>query len=222
MGSTGSSDPAGTASLFHSVFKNGTPVPAVVAACPLHYTSNNAPEKVDVLGSILLSILSGHTRYAHMTSQMTDSVNASLLGMSKVISDDSARRALQKIDENDGIRWLQDSLYYCYSPLLSQSWILDSDVTVKPLYGKQEGAVVSYNPHKPGRPSHTFHTSMIANLRLILEVEVQAGNKGASSHSDPGLWALLERLPKTHWPPFIRGDCDWGNDGIMAESEQRG
>ena len=51
-----------------------------------------------------------------MTSLMTDNVNANLLGMSKVISDDSARRALQKIDENRGIRWLQDSLYYCYSP----------------------------------------------------------------------------------------------------------
>jgi len=61
---------------------------------------------------------------------------------------------------------------YCYSPLLSQPWILDADVTVKTLYGKQEGAVVGYNPHKSGRPSHTYHTYMIANLRLILEVEV--------------------------------------------------
>ena len=51
-------------------------------------------------------------------------------------------------------------------------WILDADVTVKTLYGKQEGAVVGYNPHKSGRPSHTYHTYMIANLRLILEVEV--------------------------------------------------
>ncbi|NOR80230.1 MAG: transposase [Methyloprofundus sp.] len=213
--------PLGQLPFFIQFLKMGHLFQPWVAECPLHYTSNNAPKKVDVLGSFLLSILSGHTRYAHMTSLMTDSVNASLLGMSKVISDDSARRALQKIDENEGIRWLQDSLYYCYSPLLSQSWILDSDVTVKPLYGKQEGAVVGYNPHKPGRPSHTFHTYMIANLRLILEVEVQAGNEGASSHSAPGLWALLERLPKTHWPQFIRGDCDWGNNGIMTEAEQR-
>ena len=51
---------------------------------------------------------------------------------------------MQKIDEAKGVRWLQDSLYYCYSPLLSQPWILDSDVTVKPLYGKQEGAVIGY------------------------------------------------------------------------------
>jgi hypothetical protein len=63
---------------------------------------------------------------------------------------------------------------------------------------------------------------MIANLRLILDVEVQAGNQSASRYSAPGLWALLERLPKTHWPQFIRGDCDWGSDDIMTEAEQRG
>ncbi len=121
-----------------------------------------------MLGSYLLSILSGHMRYRHLTSLIGDSVNASLLGMSKVVSEDSARRALKRIEEKESIQWLQDHLYYCYSPLLSLPWILDTDVTVKPLYGEQEGAVIGYNPHKPGRPSHTFLTYMIANLRLIL------------------------------------------------------
>jgi len=63
---------------------------------------------------------------------------------------------------------------------------------------------------------------MIANLRLILEVEVQAGNQSASCYSAPGLWSLLDRIPEAHWPRFIRGDCDWGNDVIMTEAEQRG
>jgi len=75
------------------------------------------------------------------------------------------------------------------------------DVTVKLLYGKQEGAVVGYNPHKPGRPSHTY---LMANLRLVLEVEVQAGNQSASAYSASGLWALLERIPRANWPAFIR------------------
>ncbi len=214
--------PLGQLPFFIQFLKMGYLFQPWVDQCPLHYASNNAPKKVNVLGSFLLSILSGHTRYAHMTSLMADSVNAKLLGMSKVVSDDCARRALQKIDEDEGIRWLQEGLSYCYSPLLSQPWILDSDVTVKPLYGKQQGAVIGYNPHKPGRPSHTYHTYMIANLRLILDVEVQAGNQSASSYSAPGLWSLLERIPKTHWPQFIRGDCDWGNDNIMTEAERLG
>ncbi len=43
-----------------------------VDECPLIYASNNAPKKVNILGTFLLSILSGHTRYAHMTSLMAD------------------------------------------------------------------------------------------------------------------------------------------------------
>ena len=62
---------------------------------------------------------------------------------------------------------------------------------------------------------------MIANLRLILEVEVQAGNQSAAKYSAPGLWTLLERIPRAHWPAFIRGDSDWGTDGVMTEAEQR-
>ena len=214
--------PLGQLPFFIQFLKMGDLFEPWVENCPLYYRSNNAPKKVDVLGSLLLSILSGHTRYAHMTSLMCDGVNAGLLGMSKVVSDDCARRALHKIDEQAGVQWLQDSLFYCYSPLLNLPWILDSDVTVKPLYGKQEGAEIGYNPHKPGRPSHTYHTYMIANLRLILDVEVQAGNQSSSSYSAPGLWAILERIPRMNWPRFIRGDCDWGSNNIMTEAEERG
>jgi len=33
-----------------------------VADCPLHYTSPNGPERMDVLGTILLAALAGHRR----------------------------------------------------------------------------------------------------------------------------------------------------------------
>jgi hypothetical protein len=39
-----------------------------VAGCPIQYTSPNAPSKRDLLGTVLLSILSGHWCYAHITA----------------------------------------------------------------------------------------------------------------------------------------------------------
>jgi hypothetical protein len=207
--------PIGQLPFFIQFLKLGGLFERWISQSPLSYKSNNAPQKRDVLGSFFLSILSGHNRYAHITTLLNDRVNSQLLGMNKVVSNDSARRALQKIDENEGVAWLQSQLQYCYQPLLTQDWILDADVTVKPLYGHQEGAVKGYNPHKPGRPSHTFHTYMIADLRLILDVEVQPGNCTAASHSAPGLWELLERLPPACWPTFIRGDSDWGVDDVI-------
>ncbi len=137
---------------------------------------------------------------------MSDRVNSTLLGMKKVVSDDSARRALQKIDETQGISWLQKHLHLSYATLLKVPWILDTDVTVKPLYGHQEGAKSGYNPQKPGRPSHTYHSYMVANLRLVLEVEVQAGNQLHSNDSLPGLVSLLNRLPTDSKPEAADSD----------------
>ncbi len=52
--------------------------------CPVTYESPNAPSKADVLGTILLSVLAGHRRYAHITALRFDGVNLQLLGMSRV------------------------------------------------------------------------------------------------------------------------------------------
>ena len=106
--------------------------------------------------------------------------------------------------------------------LLAEPWGLDADSTVKPLYGHQEGAVLGYNPKKPGRPSHVYHTYTIAGLRLLLDVDVAPGNGHASKHAAPGLWALLDRIPRDCWPAFLRGDSGFGTEAIMRGAEQRG
>lgn len=193
-----------------------------VAQCPLTWTSPNAPSKRDVLGTVLMSILSGHQRYAHISALRGDGVNPELLGMSKVVSEDSVRRSFMQLDEETGITWLQTSLQNVYAPVLGEPWILDCDATIKTLYGKQEGAEVGYNPHKPGRPSHTYHSYMLGNLRLMLDVEVQSGKQVASKYSAPGLWVLLNRIPREHWPALVRGDRDWGTEANMQAAEQAG
>ena len=193
-----------------------------VETCPLDMTSRNAPSTVNVLGTLLLSILSGHRRYAHVTSIRCDGVNPGLLGMTKIVSEDSLRRGLSKIEQEAGIRWLQNSFYKCYAPLMTQPWIMDVDTTVKVLYGHQESAVVGYNPKKPGRPSHTYHTYFMANLRLVLDVEVQAGNQMAATFTAPNMWKVLEGIPKSQWPAFLRGDNGFGTDGVMTAAEEKG
>ena len=214
--------PIGQLPYFIQFLKLGGRFDSWVNDSPLFYRSNNAPKKTDVLGSLFLSILSGHKRYAHLTSLISDNVNPSLLGMSKVVSEDSARRGMKKIDEDRGVQWLQNHLFDCYEPLLNTSWILDVDTTVKPLYGRQEASEIGYNPQKPGRPSQTYHTYMMANLRLILEVEVKPGNQAHSSHSLPGLIELLNRLPEGGKPEFVRGDIGWGTDIVMDQLEELG
>ena len=60
-----------------------------------------------MLGTVLLSVLAGHGRYAHITALRGDGVNAPLLGKKKVVSEDAVRRALGKIEEEAGVAWLR-------------------------------------------------------------------------------------------------------------------
>lgn len=192
-----------------------------VAGCPLTYRSNNAPKKVDVLGTLFLSVLAGHWRYAHITSVHNDHVNPGLLGMKKVVSEASARRAFIPVDEEACAAWQQSHLKRCYESLLYEPWILDVDSSVMPLFGHQEGAVLGYNPAKPGRPSHVLHTYFMANTRLVLDVDTHPGNESAAKHTMPGLWTFLAGLPREAWPAFIRGDCSYGNERDMCDAEAR-
>jgi len=197
-----------------------------VKDCPWVYTSPNAPAVRDVCGTVLLSVLSGHHRYAHVSALRGDRVNAPLLGMGQVVSEDSVRRGLAKghgqpEDETAVARWQQRHLRESYAPLLGVPWVLDIDSTIKTIYGHQEGAEVGYNPHKRGRPSHVYHTYLMGAARLVLDVEVQPGKQTAAQHALPGLWRLLGSLPASAQPTLLRGDCAFGQEGVLAQAEAR-
>jgi hypothetical protein len=89
-----------------------------VEGCPLHYTSANAPEKRNVLGTLLLSVLAGHWRYAHINAIRGDGINPELLGMTRVASEDSVRRGMKALDEAASGQWMKKHLKASYEPLL--------------------------------------------------------------------------------------------------------
>lgn len=205
--------------------------------CPLIYVSPNAPKLIDVLGTWMLSILDGHNRYAHVGVLRGDGVAPSILGMKKIIGDDSLRRALsaiapapnkkhtaqeraaQEAQVERSTKWMQSNLMHSVAEALKTAWVLDCDTTIKPLYGHQAGAELGYNPHKPGRPSHAIHTYWIGNLRLVLDAQLESGKRHSPSHSRPGLVALIESLPEGSRPRLVRGDIAFGSEGEMAALE---
>jgi len=211
-----------------------------VDGCPMAYTSPNAPAVVNVLGTWLLSILDGQRRYAHVTGLRGDEVAPQILGMNKIVSDESLRRALAHLAPDQSKRcgeqeraaraaqlakstaWMDTALDESTREALRTAWILDIDTTIKLLYGHQAGAEIGYNPTKPGRPSHTLHTYWIGNVRLVLDVEVQGGKASAAKHSLPRLCLLIERLAPEERPTLVRGDNAFGNEGVMAALEALG
>ena len=190
---------------------------------PLRYTSPNAPGVRRVLATLLCGILLGQRRYSHLGSFREDRVLMEAFGIRRFCSEDSVRRALKLIDWEDGGRdWLYGALRLSWQNLVGTDWLLDIDVQVKPLYGHQEGAKVSYNPHKPGRPSHAYHTFWMGTTRTSFGVDVQPGNQHSYRHGLRHLFDLVDSIPPDGRPKLVRGDCGYGNEDLMRELEERG
>lgn len=188
---------------------------------PLSYKSNNAPEKKDILGTLVLSTLSGHNRYTHVNEISGDDVSAELLDLNKICGEDSTRRGIRRMDETAALNWLDRHLKKSWEPLTQYDWILDIDSTVKPVFGHQEGAKIGYNPAYKGRPSYSYHSYFIANIRICLGVEVRSGNEHAGSFALPKLFSLIDSMAPENRPFLIRGDVSYGSDNMMKECEAR-
>ena len=126
--------PNGQMAFFIEFLKTAEVFDDFVEDCPLVYTSNNACKNRDIIGTLLMSVLSGYTRYTHISALRNDGVNPPMLGMSKVVSEDSIRRATKAIEEQAGNLWLEKHLQKSYMPLLTIPWIMDIDATTKTLY----------------------------------------------------------------------------------------
>ena len=81
-----------------------------VSACPLAYKSGNAPTKREALSTLMLGLLAGHRRDAHIIALRGDAVAAQALGMNKVVSEHAPRRALERIDEPTSTAWMRPAL----------------------------------------------------------------------------------------------------------------
>ncbi|MFN9429002.1 MAG: hypothetical protein ACK6DX_02535, partial [Acidobacteriota bacterium] len=109
-----------------------------VEECTLKYVSPNAPSQSGILGTILLSVLSGHRRYSHITEMRGDEVLPQLLGIGKFRGEDSVRRAFEKQNGEALTLWMDRQMNETYAALLALG------ATVKTLYGRQGEARIGY------------------------------------------------------------------------------
>jgi hypothetical protein len=91
---------------------------------PPCYSSPNAPGQRDVLGSLMLSILAGSKRYAHIAGgggARVDALAAQALGLNEIVSEDSVRRALKAIEPQAAQTWMHQALQGSVSHTLDRA-----------------------------------------------------------------------------------------------------
>ena len=105
---------------------------------PISYTSNNSSSKRDIVGTAVLAILLGKTRYVHIEAIRHDEAARELLGLGEIVSDATVRRAFRRANERKLDAWLSRHEREVYETLLVHRYVIDIDNTVKPIYGHQE------------------------------------------------------------------------------------
>jgi hypothetical protein len=196
---------------------------ALCQSCPVSLRSPNAPRTRDVLGTLLMGILCGQWRYAHLSAVRFDAVNPRLLGMEKVVSEDSARRFLAAMSAQDSEQWLRGELHRCYAALLTVPWILASMWTPP----SSPSTATRTRPKKAITPPNqgdqvAYHSYFIGTLRVCLDVEVESGERAAAKHGHAALWRIVDALSAQEKPTFIRGDLAYGEEKLMSQCEERG
>src|ERR1700720_3792857 len=99
VGRDGAGDAIRPIAVLHRVPEAGRVVRWLGSGLPLVAEQPECPAPARSACTVLLSVLAGHRRYAHITALRCDRVNPLLLGMRKVLSEDAVRRNLGKIDE---------------------------------------------------------------------------------------------------------------------------
>lgn len=117
----------GSLAYFISCLKTSGLFNRLVEDAPFHYTSPNAPDVRDAVGTIVLAIICGFTRYVHINRLRNDAVLAALLDLERIVCEDSVRRALKAADEQELNAWLSRHQKDVFDKLLDYQYVLDID-----------------------------------------------------------------------------------------------
>lgn len=83
--------------LMSAFLKAGGVFDRLVSSCPLRLTSPNAPSNRETLGTAIVGMLNGASRYWHFDALGGDAVTAEVFGLRRLMSCDSVRRNLPSL-----------------------------------------------------------------------------------------------------------------------------
>lgn len=193
-------------------------------ALPDGRTSPNQVPVVDMAMALLVTILTGGRRFAHVERLRADPVLAEMFGLSRCGSAMTITRYfgglraghVQHLVEVTG-RLLAERLIP-----KSPSAVLDLDSTVFQRYGEQEGSLKGHNPQKHGRPSHHPILAMLAGSKRILHSWLRSGNSGSARGVNAFVDETLQRQGEHVRVSVVRADSGFFIHEFLSHLEARG
>ena len=179
-----------------------------------------------VIGILLDAYFAGIERLYHFEDLETEPLLCARHGVGRLPDLNTLYRDLRRFEDQELLSNLLDLLREIVVEALRKQLLvtLDIDSTVETLYGRQEGAEIGPNPHKPGRAS--YHP-LIARDRvsdLIVHHVLRPGSAGTATDIVSFLHKTLD-IVKEERPDrtiLARLDSGFEIDEVMRLLERRG
>jgi hypothetical protein len=179
-----------------------------------------------VIAILLDAYFAGIERLYHFEDLETEPLLCARHGVGRLPDLNTLYRDLRRFENPELLSALLDLLReIVVEALRKQSLVtLDIDSTVETLYGRQEGAEIGPNPHKPGRAS--YHP-LIARDRisdLVVHHVLRPGSAGTATDIVPFLHKTLDIVKEGRPDRTILARLDSGFeiDEVMRLLERRG
>ena len=179
-----------------------------------------------VIGILLDAYFAGIERLYHFEDLETEPLLCARHGVRRLPDLNTLYRDLRRFEGPELLNALLDILREIVVEALQKQKLvtLDIDSTVETLYGRQEGAEIGPNPHKPGRPS--YHP-LIARDRvsdLIVHHVLRPGSAGTATDIVSFLHRTLDIVKegKADRTILARLDSGFEIDDVMRLLERRG
>jgi hypothetical protein len=189
---------------------------------PFATTSPNATPPADILLAFMAGVLTGARRLSHTAVLRHDEVIRQLFGLRRFASDITMARFFKKFHR----RHIEE----VFSPLRAWvlgimtpagSYTLDLDSSIFERYGKQEGAVLGYNPKKHRRPSHHPLFASLAENEAVVNAWLRSGNTASVTGATEFLAEALAAMPACASVGVVRGDSGFDSGKFFDFLEER-
>jgi len=178
-----------------------------------------------VLRILLDAWFAGIERLYHYEDLETDPMLCALHGVDRLPDLTTVYKDLRRFEAAEVLRSLMELLREVVVKALAalSEIVLEFDSTVGTLYGRQEGAEVGPNPHKPGRPSYHPLLARERNSDLIVHHVLRPGNAGTATGIKSFLHQTLDIV--TEGKParkiLARLDSGFEDEQVFAVFEKR-
>jgi hypothetical protein len=194
---------------------------ALREALPFRLTSPNATDPVEVVLAFMASVLTGSRRLSHVERLRWDLAVHKILGVKRFVADSTLARFFQRFTAGKVSEVFESLMRWQMKLIPLDGDTLDLDSSIMERYGKQEGALLGYNPKKHRRPSHHPLIATLGRRPWVVHAWLRSGNTTSARGADQFLEEVFALLPSPSSIRFLRGDSGYGVEPFLSKVEDK-